>query len=240
MSNRQVHAGQGHAAQVNAVQSRLKKLRFDPGPVDGIRGRRTIAAIKAFQWTNRLWPDGIAGRKTLARLFPEGVSQVGEFPRAANHPWLDLARSKMGLHERRNNSALKRWLKSDGGSIGDPARIPWCGDFVETCIAVTLPDEPLPTNPYSARNWAKFGRSCKPQPGAVLVFKRGKGGHVGFYVGEDTTAYRVLGGNQSNAVTITRVSKTRCIGVRWPATALPAAGGAVRVTATGELSTNEA
>lgn len=225
---------------VSAVQARLKKLGFDPGEIDGIRGRRTIRAIKAFQKSKRLVQDGIAGPRTLKKLFPEGVEPGGPIARVDALPWLDLALSKKGLHERLNNGLLARWLRSDGGSIGDPAKIPWCGDFVETCIALTLPDEILPRKPYWARSWDGFGVPCKPQRGAILVFTRGKGGHVGFYMREDKTAYHVLGGNQSNAVTITRVAKKRCIGVRWPATALPAAGGAVLVSANGKLSTNEA
>lgn len=222
--------------QVATVQAQLKKLGFNPGAIDGIRGRNTIRAVKAFQKSRRLVSDGIVGPRTWAKLFPKQ-----KLPNAVDTvPWLDLALSKKGLHEKRDNSFLKRWLRSDGGSIGDPAKIPWCGDFVETCIAVTMPDETVPNNPYWARNWTKFGVECEPQRGAVLVFRRGSGGHVGFYMGEDKTAYRVLGGNQSNAVTITRISKARCIGVRWPSTALPATGGAVHVTANGKLSTNEA
>ncbi len=225
---------------VAAVQSRLKSLGFDPGPVDGIRGRRTIRAIKAFQKRFRLQQDGIAGPRTLRKLFPEGVQPGGALARVDELPWLDMALAKKGLHERVHNTALSRWLRSDGGTVGDPARIPWCGDFVETAIALALPDEPLPNNPYWARNWRNFGVQCDPQRGAILVFKRGKGGHVGFYIGEDKGAYHVLGGNQSNSVTIARIGKHRCIGVRWPATALPAAGGAVIKSATGKLSTNEA
>ena len=53
------------------------------------------------------------------------------------------------------------WLKRDGRSLGDPGKNPWCGDFVETCIRMGLPDEPLlgalGTNPYWARNWLLFG-----------------------------------------------------------------------------------
>jgi hypothetical protein len=50
----------------------------------------------------------------------------------------------------------------------------------------------------------------------VLVFQRPGGGHVGFYVGEDATAYHVLGGNQGDAVTIARIAKARCVARRWP------------------------
>ena len=117
------------------------------------------------------------------------------------------------------------WLKRDGRSLGDPSKNPWCGDFVETCIRIGLPDEPLlgalGTNPYWARNWLMFGREVKPITGAVLIFSRGPGGHVGFALGQDDTHFYVLGGNQSDAVTIARVAKSRLLGARWPATFPP-------------------
>ena len=117
------------------------------------------------------------------------------------------------------------WLKRDGRSLGDPSKNPWCGDFVETSIRMGLPDEPLlaalGTNPYWARNWLLFGRDTKPISGAVLVFERGSGGHVGFAIGQDDTHFFVLGGNQSEAVTIARNAKSRLLGARWPATYPP-------------------
>jgi hypothetical protein len=42
--------------------------------------------------------------------------------------------------------------------------------------------------------------------GDVLAFVRNGGGHVGLYVDEDASAYHVLGGNQSDRVSITRVA----------------------------------
>ena len=88
-----------------------------------------------------------------------------------------------------------------------------------------LPDEPLlgalGTNPYWARNWLLFGQETKPITGAVLVFERGSGGDVGFAVGQDKTHFFVLGGNQSDAVTVARVAKSRLLGAHWPLTYPP-------------------
>lgn len=64
------------------IQARLKELGFDPGPVDGVRGRRTIAALKAFQRVHGLVPDGIAGKLTLAELFEPAM------PQRDRDPWL--------------------------------------------------------------------------------------------------------------------------------------------------------
>ena len=117
------------------------------------------------------------------------------------------------------------WLKRNGRSLGDPSRNPWCGDIVETCIRMGMPDEPLlgalGINPNWARNWLLFGRDTKPVTGVVLIFERGSGGHVGFAVGQGDTHFYVLGGNQSEAVTIARIAKSRLLGARWPATYPP-------------------
>jgi len=57
--------------------------------------------------------------------------------------------------------------------------------------------------------------------GAVLIFSRGSGGHVGFAIGQDDVHFYVLGGNQSDAVTIARIAKSRLLGARWPVTYPP-------------------
>jgi uncharacterized protein (TIGR02594 family) len=206
------------------IQTRLKELGYDPGPTDGIRGRMTINAVKRFQAAMHLTADGIVGPNTLRALFGGAQSAPEDSPDAT--PWLDLAYRKKGMHETVNNASLRAFLKSDGGTVGDPAKIPWCGDFVETCIALTLPDEVLPQNPYSAINWLKFGKETSPKKGAILVFWRGSPtgwqGHIGFYVGEESGYFHVLGGNQSDSVTITKIAKSRLRagGCRWPLTAL--------------------
>ena len=51
------------------IQEALSEAGFNPGPIDGIRGRRTIKAIKEFQAANGLVTDGLVGPKTRAVLF---------------------------------------------------------------------------------------------------------------------------------------------------------------------------
>jgi len=49
-------------------------------------------------------------------------------------PWMVEAKKVMGLHENRDRAVLAKWLKSDGKTLGDPSKLPWCGDFVDTAI----------------------------------------------------------------------------------------------------------
>lgn len=144
------------------------------------------------------------------------------FLKSGDLPWITKGKEVFGLHETRDKARLQTWLVSDGKTLGDPSALPWCGDFVETAIKTSLPKETLSgdlaANPYWARNWLQFGTATTPVYGAVVVFERaGGGGHVGFLVGEDRSHYYVLGGNQSNAVNISRIEKSRALGYRWPA-----------------------
>ena len=191
---------------IRLIQSGLDQLGHSPGALNGQWGVRTARALKSL----------LAANGRAAALLPPGTL-----------PWISEAKSALGRHEARDRSWLMDWLKRDGRSLGDPAKNPWCGDFVETCIRIALPDEPLlgalGSNPYWARNWLQFGQEVQPIPGAVLIFERGSGGHVGFAIGQDDTHFHVLGGNQSDAVTIARIAKSRLLGARWPATVPPRA-----------------
>jgi hypothetical protein len=110
-------------------------------------GPLTRSAILRFQMaTVHLKDTGFPDAETLAALFNEPVADQP----VSLTPWMDLGLSKLGLREGRDNIELAAFLKSDGKTLGDPAKLPWCGDFVETCIARTLSMEGLPANPYLA------------------------------------------------------------------------------------------
>jgi len=121
-----------------------------------------------------------------------------------------------------------------------------CGDFVETAIGLTLPDEPLPANPYLARNWLRFGRPLDtPAVGAIAVFwrgaKSGTSGHVGFVRAvRPDGALLIRGGNQSDAVTDAWLASDRLLGLRWPTTFDLPTAPAPLVRSSDELSINEA
>lgn len=211
-----------------AIQQALKDAGFDPGPIDGDPGRKTIAAVTEFQKARGLdikFP-GTVGPKTLAAL---GVDMASE------PPWMTDAKTLLGMHEVTNANVLDKLLRMDTSAI------PWCGAMVGMEMAKTLPSEPLPKNPLWARDWLKFGREVKSvYYGAVAVFSREGGGHVGFVAGHDATALHILGGNQSNRVSITRIAKNRLLGYRWPIGYEMPQDILMYSTIGGTLSTNEA
>ena len=64
---------QGHAT-IRDVQQALKDKGVDPGPVDGVNGPLTKAAVKKYQDQQNLNEDGRLGPKTLDAL---GVKHAG-------------------------------------------------------------------------------------------------------------------------------------------------------------------
>ena len=56
--------------EVSQIQTQLQKLGFYLGPIDGIYGGGTAAAVRAFQQAQGLAVDGTVGPNTWAALFP--------------------------------------------------------------------------------------------------------------------------------------------------------------------------
>lgn len=159
--------------------------------------------------------------------------------------WLDVAKTFLGTKEvpgKKSNPKIMQWAANLGGwikSFYKDDSIPWCGLFVANCMNAAG-YKPVAAA-LSALAWNEFGIPTQPRLGAVMVFKRTGGGHVGFYVSEDDTTYHILGGNQSDAVTITRVEKKRFVGARWPrGVPYPPEAVPIKKKFDGKISYNEA
>jgi uncharacterized protein (TIGR02594 family) len=140
-----------------------------------------------------------------------------------------------------HNPIILGWAKSLSlSTIYTNDEIPWCGLFVAYCChaqGLQVVDRPL-----WALNWNKYGTQViSPMLGDVLTFKRDGGGHVGIYVGEDATHYHVLGGNQNNSVSVSRIAKIRLNQARRTAwkIAQPASVRKVHLEPKGVITTNE-
>lgn len=159
-------------------------------------------------------------------------------------PWMTWARAQVGTRETpgpANNPKIMTWAQKLGARIlgityADDSATPWCGLFAAAVVA-QLGIKPPPIA-IRAKQWALWGEATTPCVGAVLVFIRDGGGHVGFYEGEDDGAYHVLGGNQGDRVSVTRIAKSRLFAARWPH-GYPKTSPR-HLTASGALSRNEA
>lgn len=115
-----------------------------------------------------------------------------------------------------------------------------CGLFIAKVVSNAGKD--IVKNPLWAQNWLNYGTKVdEAMLGDILVFKRTGGGHVAIYVGEDSTRYYCLGGNQGDEVNIVPILKMRCIGIRrtkW-SIAQPASVRKVIVKLNDRASSNE-
>ena len=98
-------------ASVKDIQQALEKAGFDPGPIDGIRGRLTIAAIKRFQEAHGLDVNGIVDLKTAEKLLGQsGAEDAFTIPHTL--PWLQEAYQLIGTKEEPgagSNEAIIGW-----------------------------------------------------------------------------------------------------------------------------------
>lgn len=142
-----------------------------------------------------------------------------------------------------NNPTILKWAKEVGLAGAYKAdSVAWCG----LVMAVAAKRAGWPYAPEGnalwARNWAEWGKPTDTAMlGDVLVFPRGQGGHVAIYVGEDKTHYHLLGGNQSDAVSIKRKPKAPIIAMRrapWKI-AQPPNVRVVLLGSKGQVSTKE-
>ncbi|MFV0623951.1 peptidoglycan-binding protein [Sphingomonas sp. ac-8] len=102
--------GVNRADDVRNVQELLRRANANPGPVDGIAGRRTVAAILGYQQRFLTRPDGRVdvGGKTLHRLNSAAIRATmpsrpsAPTPRAATPPPSPPARAP-GVQETRTD-----------------------------------------------------------------------------------------------------------------------------------------
>lgn len=68
-----------NGGDIETLQQALTKHGFSPGAIDGMYGQGTVAAVMAFQKSEGLLPDGVAGPRTLSAL---GIVDSNELPSA--------------------------------------------------------------------------------------------------------------------------------------------------------------
>ncbi|HOW94311.1 MAG TPA: TIGR02594 family protein [Mycolicibacterium fallax] len=133
--------------------------------------------------------------------------------------WLIAARRHVGLAEtpgRATTPTIRRWL-IDLRAWWTDDETPWCGVAVAAWMREAGIE--LPRHWYRARAWLDWGLPlAHPAVGAVVVYGRGGGGHVGLIAGRDERGrLMTLGGNQGNRVSIAPFEPSRVLGYRWPA-----------------------
>lgn len=233
------------------IQQRLHALGLYDHPIDNEWGPGMSSGIdQALTMLERdhpvLHPSVEAAPivQDLSRL-PAGYGWIGQIGPLPRH--MAFAISLIGTLEspgEANNPVILDWAKqcaaaglNVSGYTADS--VAWCGLFVAFVMLKT--DRQPVSSPLWALNWAAYGQPAgQPEFGDVLTFTRAGGGHVAFYVAEDTGFYHVLGGNQSDRVNIMRIDKSRMHSCRQPAyKTKPACVKPYIVAPSGVISRNE-
>lgn len=106
---------------IRTIQKKLNDLGYDAGPVDGVKGEKTIEAIKSFQTNFNLEADGIVGDKTKQIL--ESISLV-EIQRKLNQ--LGYNCNAYGTRDDNTIEAIKDFQQKNGlapnGIIGEQTK----------------------------------------------------------------------------------------------------------------------
>lgn len=140
-------------------------------------------------------------------------------------PWFSVATHFKGLaevHGATDNPKIVEMFRISGHPEVKDDETPWCAAFVGACLRLS---GYLGSSSLGARSYQNFGQDLgtTPRRGCIAVFTRGdpQHGHVAFLDHEEDDDIYVLGGNQSDAVTLTRFPKSRWLAYRWPTETAP-------------------
>lgn len=127
---------------------------------------------------------------------------------------------KKGVKElsgKNNSEAILNYAKDLGIKEYKSDSTPWCSLFMSWVVnKVGIKD----IKTLLARDWLKYGEKVSiPKRGDIVILKRGTSnweGHVGIFLKytDDGKYVTVLGGNQSDRVTISNYPAIRVIGFR--------------------------
>ncbi len=162
---------------VTTIQTKLRRWGYFDGPVDGIYGSGTAEAVRYFQRSNGLTPDGVAGPATLKALGMENQSSSsGSSSGSSNTSQSDVALlAKVISAEARgepyngqvavgavilNRIAHPSFPNTLAGVVYEP------GAF--TCMVDGQIDQPVASSAYQAAQDALNG--VDPSGGAIYYF----------------------------------------------------------------------
>ena len=144
----------------------------------------------------------------------------------------EIARLHIGLKEipgdKDHPDILAMYARVGHGWV-EHDEVAWCAAFVGSCLEQAGERSTRSLTARSYLDWGVPVELSDVREGDIVVLSRGTSswqGHVGFYVGSTGREIEVLGGNQSNAVSIASYARDRLLAIRRageiaPSVALP-------------------
>jgi uncharacterized protein (TIGR02594 family) len=136
--------------------------------------------------------------------------------------WLELAWGDLGIAEvpgAPDNPRVVRYFAEVHQSGVTHDEVAWCAAFLGACLERTGIRS---TRSLMARSYLRWGVPADDgRLGAIAVLSRGfdpRLGHVGFLVGETSAGLILLGGNQTDSVSVQAFPRSRLLALRWPIT----------------------
>lgn len=138
--------------------------------------------------------------------------------------WMEIAWADLGTAEvagAQHNPKVVQYFAEVGRADVTDDETAWCAAFAGACLVKAgLSIHPDKNRRLLARSFLEVGTEIsEPRVGALAIFKRGSdpsAGHVGFIQSWTDTTIAVLGGNQSNKVSVANYSRADLLGIRWP------------------------
>ncbi len=142
-------------SDVRSLQSRLAQLGYFRGTNDGVYGNLTQSAVTAFQRQCGLYADGIAGPKTLSRLYASSAPAAGQTAAAQQTPAQQTAAQTVS----------QPVSSSSGPSVSEVRLLHW---FNEVKPTLRSGQKLLVYDPATGLSWTlrilSLGRYCDAEP----------------------------------------------------------------------------
>lgn len=159
-------------SEIRVLQSELQTLNYDVGPVDGIFGSKTRAAVEAFQRDHNLIVDGIVGPQTQKALAAARIQPLKRTQRSeTTEQIISTAKSFLGVPY--------KW----GGTTPDGFDCSGFTSYVFATQNISLPR--VSVDQYGIGTSVSFSDLI---PGDLVFFTFSSSkqvSHVGIYIGDN-------------------------------------------------------
>jgi uncharacterized protein (TIGR02594 family) len=136
---------------------------------------------------------------------------------------MTIARNYVGTRELKgspDNPKIMEMYRTVGHDWVEHDEVAWCAAFVGHCLEKAGVSS---TRKLNARSYLTWGEKVpgieQAREGDVVIFTRGSSttqGHIAFFLKATGSQIEVLGGNQSDGVTVARYARSRLLGIRRP------------------------